>query len=453
MKRGLIGTVAVALGVAVLTLGITTLDVATAQETPEKEEQERERRVVRIIEQAIGGSYLGVRISDVDEEEATRLGLSEVHGVLVSEVREDTPAAEAGLQEDDVLVSWNGVRLESAAQLRRHVRETPVGRSVQLGVVRGGSVRDVPVTLGEREGISGVFVGPEMARARAFSIGPEDRERLKEHMGELRVRMEELRERQGAEGEAIRKYAVAIGGRGRLGVRIQNLGDQLAEYFGVEGGALITSVLEDSPAERAGLKAGDVIVGIADEDVEDPGDVMSALAEQEAGPVTVRIVRDRQASTVTVELEERQSGVFCSGDDCEEWEARWEEFAGGQAEHWEEMATHMQEWAEHFGEEWAESIEEWTEGLQHLEWITPHGDGEIRIEGMHLGPFHMDGMHTEPIEMHLDGLPSGEDFVITLPSIDVPAIDIPALEIRAMELPAFDVPAFAAPEGGAVIDV
>jgi hypothetical protein len=317
----------------------------------------------------------------------------------------------------------------------------------------------VSITLGEREGMSGVFVGPGTERARALRFSPEDQERMREHMGDLRVRMRELRDREGAEDEAIRRYAVALGGRGRLGVSIQNLGDQLAEYFGVEGGALITSVLEDSPAERAGLEAGDVIVGIADEDVEGPGDVMSALAEQEAGPVSVRIVRERQPRTVTVELEERQSGVFCSGDDCEEWEAQWKEFAEGNGQHWEgmtahmeELGAHMEEWSEKFGEEWAESIEEWTEGLEHMEWITPHGDGTIRFEGMHVDPLHMDELHIDPIVLKLGGLPGGEDFTFTLPSIDVPAFEIPGFDIPAMDLPAFDVPAYVVPEGGVVID-
>lgn len=430
MKRGLIGTFLVALAVAVLTLGISALNVATAQETPEKE-QEVDRRVVRIVEPGAGGSYLGVRIDDVDEEEANRLGLSDVHGVLVSEVMEDTPAAEAGLQEDDVLVSWNGVRLESAAQLQRHMRETPAGRSVRIGVVRDGTAREVSVTLGEREGMSGVFVSPEMGRAHAFRFSPENQERLKERMGDLKVRMEELRERMGPEGEAIRRYAVAVGGRGRLGVSIQNLGDQLADYFGVEDGALITSVLEDSPAERAGLQAGDVIVGIGDADVEDPGDVMRALAEREAGPVSVRVVRERQPRSVTVELEERQSGMFCSGDDCEEWEAHWKEF----------------------GEEWAKSIEDWAEGLEHMEWITPHGDGVIRLEGMHLDPLLMEGVHIDPIEVHLEGLTGGEDFMIPLPSIDVPAFEIPAFDVPAPDVPVFDLPAYTLPGGDVVIEV
>jgi serine protease Do len=229
---------------------------------------------------------------------------------------EDTPAANAGLQQDDVLVSWNGARLEGVAQLQRHMRERPAGRSVRLGVFRDGKARDVNVTLGKREGMTGAFVGPD--GVLGFRVDPTDQERLRERMDELRVRMRDLRDRVGPEGEAVRAYWMAISERGRLGVSIQNLGDQLAQYFGVEQGALITSVLEDSPAQRAGLKAGDVIVGIAGEGVEGPADVMRALRDREAGPVDLRIMRDRKARTISVELEERQSGASCVGEKCEE---------------------------------------------------------------------------------------------------------------------------------------
>ncbi len=360
MKRKLLWTAA-ALAVAILTLSVTPRDIATAQEAANKENKTLQRQVVH-VQQATAGSYLGVRIEDIDAEDAKRLRLSEVYGVLVSEVLEDTPAAEAGLQEDDVLVSWNGARLEGVAQLQRHMRETPAGRNVRLGVFRDGKSRDVTVTLGEREGMAEAFLGPE--GVRAFRVAPEDRERMREQMDELRERTRELRVHVGPEGEALRGYAITVGGRGRLGVSIQSLGDQLADYFGVEDGALITSVREDSPAQRAGLKAGDVIVGIADEDVEGPGDVMRALRDREAGPVDVRIVRDRKPRTISVELEERQRASSCVGAECEEWEA-----------HWEELSAHLEEWAKRFGEEWAEhaeSIEEWAEELQPLQWTIPH---------------------------------------------------------------------------------
>ncbi len=360
MKRGLMWTVAAALAVALLTLGVRTLNVAKAQEVRQTKDQERERQAL-YFQQAVGGSYLGAHIHDIDAEAAKRLGLSEIHGVLLSEVLEDTPAAQAGLQQDDVLLSWNGARLEGVAQLQRHMRETPAGRSVRLAVFRDGKARDVTVTLGKREGMA-AFVGPD--GVRALRVDPEDRVRMRERMDELRGRMRDVRDRIGPEGEAVRAYWMAVGERGRLGVSIQNLGDQLAEYFGVEQGALITSVLEDSPAQRADLKAGDVIVGVAGKDVADPADVMHALRDREAGPVDVRIVRDRKTRTISVELEERRSGASCVGEDCAEWEARWEE-----------IGTHLEDWAEHFSDEWAEhakSMEEWAKQLQHLEWTTPH---------------------------------------------------------------------------------
>lgn len=359
--RRLMWAAAAALAVAILTLGVTTLDTATAQEAPKKENNKQERQVV-YARQATAGSYLGVRIEDIDDEDAERLGLADVHGVLVSEVLEETPAAEAGLQEDDVLVSWNGTRLEGVAQLQRHMRETPVGRNVRLGVFRDGRTRDFTVTLGEREGMAEAFVVPE--GVHAFRVAPEDRERMREQMDELRERMRELRVHVGPQGEALREYAITVRGRGRLGVSIQSLSDQLAEYFGVENGALITSVLEDSPAQRAGLRAGDVIVGIAGKDVEGPADVMRALRDREAGPVDLSIVRDRKARTISVELEERRAGSGCAGAECEEWHV-----------YWEDLSDQLGEWAERFGDEWAahaESFEEWAKELQKVQWTLPH---------------------------------------------------------------------------------
>ncbi|WP_419948295.1 PDZ domain-containing protein [Candidatus Palauibacter sp.] len=70
-------------------------------------------------------------------------------------------------------------------------------------------------------------------------------------------------------------------GRPRLGVNVRSLGDQLADYFGVEDGVLVTSVAEDTPASAAGLRAGDVIVGIGDEDIDSQGDLTRALADIE----------------------------------------------------------------------------------------------------------------------------------------------------------------------------
>jgi hypothetical protein len=95
--------------------------------------------------------------------------------------------------------------------------------------------------------------------------------------------------------------------RGRLGVQIESLSPQLAEYFGVkDGGVLVSSVTQDSPAEKAGLKAGDVITSLDGDRVRDSGALMNELRDK-SGEVSVGIVRDKKESTITVTIEPSQS--------------------------------------------------------------------------------------------------------------------------------------------------
>jgi len=284
---------------------------ALAQEAEEAPEQAR--HIVR--RSATGsGSYLGVVLRDVSQADIERLGLSAEYGAYVESVSKESPAAKAGLQADDVIRSWNGQRVESVAQLTRFVRETPPKRTVRLGVVGEGAERTVSVTLGERA---------DAARALAYAYGPGTRVRmevLREKMGEAREKMHEARVRLGAcavrieaqteEGDGERRVVIIRGGRGRMGVRLQELSDQLGEYFGVQGGegALVTSVRDESPAAKAGLQAGDVIVALGGEDVGDPGDVVGSVRGAEAGSMDVAVMRDGQRRTLTVVLEELEEG-------------------------------------------------------------------------------------------------------------------------------------------------
>lgn len=298
-------------------------------------------------QQAVG--YLGVTIEEVGDEEVERLDLPEERGALVRDVVDASPAAEAGLAEDDVVLAWNDESVESAAELTRLVRETPPGRSVSVEVHRDGDRRRLTVEVGERSGGVG-------RAARAFRMSDADRAEMRERMEQVRQKLEEVREdseeaRERARGEMqVRREEMrrqvegarearerarvhvrelrdslgdrdlapgdgsyfVFGGPARMGVRLQSLGDQLAEYFGVgeRKGALVTSVREDSPAEAAGLRAGDVIVGLGDEEVDDPGDVLRAVRGADPGPTSVSIVRDGEDSTVTVELPESGDAEF-----------------------------------------------------------------------------------------------------------------------------------------------
>lgn len=214
-------------------------------------------------------------------------------------------------------------------------------------------------------------------------------------------------------------------GRGRMGVSIMSLSDQLADYFGVDGGALITSVLENTPAERAGLRAGDVIIGIDDDQIEDPGDVSRALSGHDAGPVTVRVVRDGQERSLTVELEERQSSAFCEGDECEEWaqdwSRSWEEWAEGFSDRWEHWAQENEGVWEEWGRRWEEWAEEWADEWENS-WRF-HG-GDVHIEG--------GDVHIEPI--HIRGVDIGS-LLSDLPMLDLPAITIPEIHLPDVVVP------------------
>jgi membrane-associated protease RseP (regulator of RpoE activity) len=262
-----------------------------------------------------GGSFLGVHIDDVDSETAKDLNLKEEHGAHVEKVIEDTAADKAGLKKDDVIVEWNDKQVESAAQLRRLVKETPVGREVRLGLIREGKDQTVEVTMGEFSGQDYGMKFLEPLKDLKFKESLKEYEKcipktLDKYLhfdkkGDISIggcKLDDL-------GKQIQKEVFIFKGRGRMGVTLQSfLTPQLAEYFGLkeEGGALITSVREDSPAEKAGLKAGDVILSIDGEEIEHCIDVVKIVQEKEEGTLNVVVMRDRKEESFNVYLEKEE---------------------------------------------------------------------------------------------------------------------------------------------------
>lgn len=232
---------------------------------------------------AAGGSYLGVVIQDVSAERLSALKLKEERGVEVTMVDQDAPAGKAGLKEHDVILDYNGTRVDGAEQLRRLIRETPAGRTVALGISRDGSSMNLQVQLGDHA---------KVAADHAHKFTHENFE----------VMVPRLRE--------LPELNIEISGAPPLGIQIDPVGRQLGEFFGVKNGEglLVRSVEKGSAAEKAGLKAGDVIVRADNEKISERSDLRKALrARKEGGKVALAIVRDKHEQTVTVDVPARKT--------------------------------------------------------------------------------------------------------------------------------------------------
>ena len=214
------------------------------------------------------GAEIGVQVTDGKE------------GVEIQDVRPNSPAERAGLKKDDRIVMFDGERVRSVRQFSRLVQETPPGRAVKTTIVRAGKQQDVEVTPGEGRGggTPGVFLdGNWSGRLPDFEM--------------FRNRMPF-------------NFSVDAPGSGRrLGVDVDPLTDQLAQYFGVKEGVLVRSVAEGTPASRAGMKAGDVITAVDGQPTRTAEDLVRALRDAKDDEVTIAIVRDKKESTVKARLD------------------------------------------------------------------------------------------------------------------------------------------------------
>ena len=238
-----------------------------------------------------GGSFLGVYTEDVSKENMGRYNLREVRGVGITQVAKDSPAEKAGLRKDDVILRFDGDNVTSSRKLSRLVSEVAPDQTVRLTISRGGSEQEVSVTIGKRnESINtgeGFRVLQGMPDLRGL-ITPEGR-------GGNVWKWEGPE--QGGDGMVF-----AFGNNRRIGVSTMQLTKQLADYFGIADGqgVLVTSVAEDSPAAKAGIKAGDVITAIDGEKVDGAGDVARGINKKKEGDVTLTIIRKGNQRTITV---------------------------------------------------------------------------------------------------------------------------------------------------------
>ena len=241
-----------------------------------------------------GGGWLGIGIQELDSKIRAKLDIdSDIEGLLITEVYDDSPAEEAGLEKHDVLVSIDGEKGKDLSHFVKLIKTKDPGTDLEIQVYRDGKMRTVGATLGEREN---TFVW----------TGLEGLEGLKGLKG-----LKGLEALEGLEGLKALEHIVipeidigmsSWGRRGRLGVFIEDVSGDLAEYFEIPGGegVLVEGIVEGSPAEAAGIKAGDIIYKVGGDAICCTEELVKSIAKMEADEKTP-IVLIRKGNEVVVQ--------------------------------------------------------------------------------------------------------------------------------------------------------
>src|SRR5882762_816887 len=203
-------------------------------------------------------------------------------GVETHEVTAD----KAGLKENDVVTEINGQRVEGAAQFRRMIHEIPAGRSIQITVWRDGRTQNVSATLGKSE-----------ERRHAMKM-------VAPTPGTFAFRMPDIPEIPPMEWNGNMVFG---GGQPRLGIDAEDISGQLGAFFGAPDGEgiLVRDVNSGSPAEKAGVKAGDVITSLNGERIRSVGELrekLSAKRDEKDRTVKLGVLRNKSEISLTVEL-------------------------------------------------------------------------------------------------------------------------------------------------------
>jgi serine protease Do len=238
------------------------------------------------------GSSIGVSVRDLSADDASRAKVQQSDGVYIDTVREGTPAARAGLKTGDIVVDFDGERPRSTRHFTRLVRETAPGRSVKMTIVRDGSRQTLDITPEARNG---------------FASGP-----LASADGVLRGFPRDFQFN--FDGNRFNLWDGPFGSSARLGVVVTPLSEQLASYFGVKDGVLVSEVQASTPAATAGLKAGDVITSVNGHAVMDAQDVVNEIRDVQAGgSIELKVTRDRKDVTMKATFPERRRLTATAG--------------------------------------------------------------------------------------------------------------------------------------------
>jgi serine protease Do len=227
--------------------------------------------------------YLGVGVVELTDDRVKALNLKDDHGVEVKRVDENSPAAKAGLKENDVILEVNGKGIEGIEPFQRSIGETSPGSKVNLTVWRKGAKQTLTATLDARPDNLFVFGGPDFPDAPMPPMPPVP------------------------PFNGTPPFPTIPGNSATVGFEGEALNAQLAEYFGVKEGVLVRSVNPDTPASKAGLKAGDVVVKVNGTPVTNPREITSLVRASRKKAISFTVVRNKKEMGLNVEIAEDRS--------------------------------------------------------------------------------------------------------------------------------------------------
>jgi serine protease Do len=255
------------------------------------------------------GGYLGIQAVGVTGENLAQYGLKEARGVGIEKVMENSPAEKAGLQKGDVIIRFDGEEVKSSAKLTRMIGEVSPDQKAKLTILRGGEEREITVTMGKRQPF--VFERgqaipypdmPNMQNMPALPAMP-----TMPAMPDQEFKLDDDMFKSGTfqfpkNGNFVWNFN---GGR-RIGISSEPLTKQLGDFFGIADGKglLVTEVRADSPAAKAGLKAGDIVVEANGKPVAEAMDLVQQINAKKEGDMEITFIRDKNRQTIRVTPEE-----------------------------------------------------------------------------------------------------------------------------------------------------
>jgi membrane-associated protease RseP (regulator of RpoE activity) len=213
--------------------------------------------------------WIGVMIQNVDKKIEKKEKLDSDEGAYVKEVIDDSPADSAGLKEGDVIVEFGGKKIFDSDDLSKAVRKTQPGVKVSVVIVRDGEKKNILLTVGKNKEVKHqrMSVIPNVPNVRVFV------------------------------------------GNDLLGLKLLTLNEQLGEYFGAPNseGVLVEEVEKESIGEKAGFKAGDVIVRVGKKAVREAEKIKRELQKYDEGDkVEFELLRKGTKKVLNVEVEEEE---------------------------------------------------------------------------------------------------------------------------------------------------